>query len=228
MELGYKNRKYLDLIVDYYSKDVTSFSYVDAVWNAYQENKAKLDEYDAFLAELIEDELLADRRRILKCLRKDKPYNLCIKELWKKYLIRFPQIKQMNYEDWLGIKYGKVDHYATSPYWHVKFEYEMDEKKVTDYIAISTLFEGDGYGNEIFHNIDKFFLQVFIVMTAGEVEPLNYSSLYDSEDMSRDALIKMRKPEDRDDEGLNELLAFELGEAHAKKIRELEDGAKDL
>lgn len=223
MELGYKNRKYLDLIVDYYSKDVASFSYVDAVWSAYQDNKAKLDEYDAFLAKLIEDELLADRRRILKCLRKGEPYDLCIKELWKKYLIRFPQIKKMNYDDWVEMKHGKVLHYATSPYWHFKFEYEMDGKTATDYIVISTFFEGDEYGNEIFYNIDKFFLQVFIVMTAGEVEPLNYSSLYDREDMSRDALIKMRKSEDRDDEGLNELLSFELGEEQARKIKALED-----
>lgn len=161
------DRDFLAEMLEKYAKDEFYKKYYDTVWQGFENGKKNLDEHDAFFVELIEDELLSDRAKILKCLRKEKPYNLKIRELWRKFLIRFPQLKQdadeafMVYEDKVG------SHIGLHPFWQVSYEYEdANGKLAKDKLCICNYYEENTEkGFHKFYSLDRVFLASFMLKT---------------------------------------------------------------
>lgn len=162
-----EDRNLIADLLDRYGKDEFFRKYYDAIWDGYQENKKGLDEYDAFFVELVEDELLSDRAKILKCLRSEKTYNLKLRELWRKYLIRFPKLKadvdgaHVVYEEYIS------NHIGLNPFWEFKFSYEdTNGQSQTDRICISNDYkENYAKGFHKFYALDRVFLITFLLKT---------------------------------------------------------------
>ena len=174
MRIGTKNRIALNSIISFFEKDELTKLYVDGFWNGYLENKAKLDVYDAFFAELFEEALLSDRVRILKCLRKEKEYQLKIRELWRKYLIRFPHLKT-NAEEADHVYNEKLGHILFNPFFEFTYSYKFEDGIVhTDRLRICS----NGFNNK-FLNIDRQFLNIFIVKNWNVVDPVTFLTLED-------------------------------------------------
>lgn len=174
--------------------------YVDAVWEGYQANKQKLDEHEAFFAELFEDELLSKRKKILKYLCKKMEYeavsnnesvegcilrnlhkeiyfDLRIREVWRKYLIRFKELKE-DLEKARAVYDKILNHIPLNPFWEFTYGYEDVEGKVKeDRLCICHTSMCTSKDNIWLYDIDKYFLQVFLYKTWDKIDPLDNMSL---------------------------------------------------
>lgn len=152
-------------MLEKYNTDEFYKSYFDAIWQGFENGKNDLDKYDAFLLELIEDALLSDRAKILKCLRKEKPYNLKIREMWRKFLIRFPELKQDADEAYMVYENVVGSHIGLQSFWQVSYEYEdANGKLAKDKLCICNYSEEKSdKGFHKFYSLDQVFLTSFLL-----------------------------------------------------------------
>lgn len=175
-----KDRELLAGILNEYNNVELSRNYYDAIWDGYQKIKENLDEYDAFFMELFEDTLLSNRHKILRSLRLEDAFNLEIRELWRKYLIRFPELKNDSEEAYL-IYEDKLGHIGLCPSLEVKFEYVNSEGEIKkDRLCIcNDVWIDDVEDIHEFCFIDRMFLVVFLVKTWNKLDVCTNSRLRD-------------------------------------------------